>query len=185
MRRLAFALVVTLVPSCSPPPEPTARPAAAAPPVSQAIGFAGYGPAPFGSDEEALRQGFGLGLSAGQPTPGSSCRYLIFAPGGEGTPYALAFMVEDEKFARIDVASKEYVAPGGGRIGMPRERLATLYAGRFDEAPHKYVEGGAYFVVASPEGGPARLVFELDTDGQVTEWRIGLPPQVHYVEGCS
>jgi hypothetical protein len=29
------------------------------------------------------------------------------------------------------------------------------------------------------------LLFATDADGRVNEWRIGVPPQVDYVEGCS
>ena len=32
---------------------------------------------------------------------------------------------------------------------------------------------------------PTRLVFEVDAAGKVTSWRVGLSPQVEYVEGCS
>ena len=39
--------------------------------------------------------------------------------------------------------------------------------------------------VADPGGGNGALVLELDKDGRVDEWRIGVPPQVDYVEGCS
>ena len=30
-----------------------------------------------------------------------------------------------------------------------------------------------------------RVIFETDAEGTVTEWRVGLPPQVDYVEGCA
>ncbi|TQC57293.1 lectin, partial [Pantoea dispersa] len=29
------------------------------------------------------------------------------------------------------------------------------------------------------------LVFETDAAGKVVAWRVGLPPQVDYVEGCG
>lgn len=32
---------------------------------------------------------------------------------------------------------------------------------------------------------PTRLVFEVDAADNVTSWRVGLSPQVEYVEGCS
>jgi hypothetical protein len=186
--RRGLGALAALALACS--PDPGAAPAVDAPTGpearrSAAIGFSGFGPAAFGAGEAAVRAAFGPGLTGGERTPGSSCRYLIFAPAGPGTPYAIAFMIEEDRFVRVDVASSDQVAPGGGRVGMARGRLAALYAGRFRETPHKYVAGGAYFVVAPPGGSEAELVFELDAGGQVTEWRIGLAPQVHYVEGCS
>jgi hypothetical protein len=36
-----------------------------------------------------------------------------------------------------------------------------------------------------PKGGKSALVFEVDPSGKATDWRIGVPPQVDYVEGCS
>ena len=33
--------------------------------------------------------------------------------------------------------------------------------------------------------GEGALVFETDTQGRVTHWRAGVPPQVDYVEGCG
>ena len=32
---------------------------------------------------------------------------------------------------------------------------------------------------------PTKLVFEADASGVVSEWRVGLLPEVDYVEGCS
>ena len=39
--------------------------------------------------------------------------------------------------------------------------------------------------VSAPDGGNGALVLELDAEGRVDEWRVGVPPQVDYVEGCS
>ena len=39
--------------------------------------------------------------------------------------------------------------------------------------------------ITAPDGSPAKLVFQVDGVGSVTGWRVGLPPQVDYVEGCS
>ena len=44
---------------------------------------------------------------------------------------------------------------------------------------------GRWLVVRPADGGEARLVFETGVDGVITSWRVGLEPQVHYVEGCS
>ena len=43
----------------------------------------------------------------------------------------------------------------------------------------------AVLIVTPEYGEEARLVFEVDGEGRVIEWRIGLPPQVFYVEGCA
>jgi hypothetical protein len=53
------------------------------------------------------------------------------------------------------------------------------------QMPHKYVEGSVYLRAMDPKGGKSALVFEVDPSGKATDWRIGVPPQVDYVEGCS
>jgi hypothetical protein len=47
------------------------------------------------------------------------------------------------------------------------------------------VEGGHYLSIAASGVAPSKLVFETDAAGKVTAWRVGLTPQVDYVEGCS
>mgnify|MGYP003578325924 CR=1 FL=1 len=73
--------------------------------------------------------------------------------------------------------------PMDARKAMTTE-IAALYPGRVEERPHKYVEG-AHYLRVTREGSDAALLFETDPQGRVQEWRIGLPPQVDYVEGCG
>ena len=64
-----------------------------------------------------------------------------------------------------------------------RDRLIVL-----EQSPRYGVVGRevtAKFRIEDPAGGKGVLVLELDKDGHVDEWRIGVPPQVDYVEGCS
>ena len=63
--------------------------------------------------------------------------------------------------------------------------MRALYDGRIEEQPHKYDPDGRVLRVTAPDGAPGVLVLELDGSGRVDEWRVGLPPQVDYVEGCS
>src|SRR3546814_15945943 len=68
---------------------------------------------------------------------------------------------------------------------MGVDEIRSLYAGRVEETPHKYVEDGKYLGVEDISGGKGKLVFATDGDGKVTSWRVGVPPQVAYVAGCS
>ena len=72
---------------------------------------------------------------------------------------------------------------GGLTVGMSADDVRAAFPD-VEEQPHKYTDG-QYLVVRPADGGEGRLVFEVDADGRITEWRIGLEPQVHYVEGCS
>jgi hypothetical protein len=143
--------------------------------------YQGYGQAHFGMNAEAVRQNWD-GELEGAPSEGSTCYYL--RPKRADGPGWPALMFEDGKFVRYDVERVADVAPGGGQVGMSADDINTAYAGRVEVQPHKYVEGGKNLRVKSIDGASA-IVFEVDADGKVTAWRVGVPPQVDYVEGCS
>lgn len=145
------------------------------------ITFDGFGPAAFGADQEQVRMAWGRDLGDATPSEPGGCYYLVPQPLG-AAGYAIAFMIEGDRFSRIDVRRADYTAPGGGEVGMDRAGIERLYAGRVEATPHKYVDGAQYLRVRD---GDRALVFETDVDGQVSEWRIGTPPQVDYVEGCG
>ena len=174
-------------PAAPPPFDPAT---ATAPPVSgslrpavveDVITFDGFGPAAFGADQEQVRMAWGADLGDAAPSEPGGCYYLAPQPPG-AAGYGIAFMIEADRFARIDVRNEGYAAPGGGKVGMDRAEIERLYTGRVQASPHKYVEGAQSLRVRE---GDHALVFETDTAGRVTEWRIGTPPQVDYVEGCG
>ena len=154
-------------------------------PAEGTITFQGFGPAKFGATAEEVRMAWGGDLGDAKPSEPGGCHYLVPQPvGAEG--YRTAFMIEGDKFVRIDVRRDDVAAPGGGKVGMTRAQLAALYAG-IGEQPHKY-GGGLYLRVNDAAGDDGVLLFETDgkgDDARVSEWRIGVPPQVDYVEGCS
>ena len=154
-------------------------------PAEGTITFAGFGPAKFGGTQEDVRMAWGGDLGDAKPSEPGGCYYLIPQPVGTDG-YRTAFMIEGDKFTRIDVRRDDVTAPGGGKVGMTRAQVAALYPG-IEEQPHKYSEG-LYLRVKDAAGGNGVLLFETDgkADGaKVTEWRVGVPPQVDYVEGCS
>lgn len=151
--------------------------------VDGVVGFDGFGPATFGSDAEQVRMAWGNDLGDAAPSEPGGCYFL--RPHALGTAgYDMGFMIEGDRFVRIDVANPGYTAPGGGRIGMTRAELEQLYTGRIDASPHKYVAGAHTLRVPGPDGERA-AVFETDTAGTVAAWRIGVTPQVDYVERCG
>lgn len=173
-------------PATSPVAEPVTvpGPASAAAPgdaLAQA-GFAGYGDMKLGSTVEEARTAWAGELN-GKPTEGSSCYYL--SPKWVTRPSDFAFMMEGDKFVRYDVGTDKEAAPGGGKVGMSTDELQKLYNNALESTPHKYVEGGKYLSVSASGVAPSKLVFETDATGKVASWRVGLVPQVDYVEGCS
>lgn len=152
--------------------------------------------APDGSDAQARFDGYGdmkLGIAADamQAAWGGELKRLggaedtcyFMTPTWVKVPADFAFMVEDGKFVRYSTESTKFIAPGGGKVGMDTADIQSLYPGRIEQHPHKYTDG-KYLRIKDVATGNA-LLFETDGAGKVTEWRVGMPPQVDYVEGCS
>lgn len=174
----ATATPMAEAPAPTPAADDTAAPAG---PVSQAS-FLGYGDMKLGSTVEEARAAWGGELN-GAPMEGTTCHYLW--PKWISRPADFAFMMEEGRFVRYDVGTDKETAPGGGKVGMSVEELQKLYGGALKGAPHKYTQGGQYLSMDAGDVAPTRLVFEVDAAGKVTSWRVGLSPQVEYVEGCS
>ena len=148
------------------------------------INFQGFGPAKFGDNEESVRMSWGRPLNASEPAEGSTCMYLnpeVMA----GAKRGIGFMFEDAKFVRYDVDDASQIAPGNFKVGDAAADIKAAFSGRIEEAAHKYIPKGFTLTVTPEDKSAARLVFEIGEDGKVMTWRIGVPPQVLYVEGCG
>ena len=164
------------------PPKTTPEPPSGPMPAPGAIGFGGFGPAQWGANEEAVRMAWGKDMQADRVDDPNACHYL-YPLSRPHAGFGTAFMFEGGKLVRIDVDSPNVVAPGGGKTGMNAEQIRALYPG-VEARQHKYVETGQYLRVTGPNGGAGVLVFNM-TDGTADSWRVGVAPQVDYVEGCS
>lgn len=201
LRTLATTVLFTLVlaacadrspaPSRAPaadPAPPATAPAPAAPEAEptfaddRRLDFAGFDGVPWGADEAAVRGAWQGSLRGTEPPPGSSCRYLM--PVLAFRPPGIGFMLVDGVFVRADANSPDYTAPGGARTGLPWAELAAAYPDAV-ASPHRYAEGHTLHRVADPAGGPGVLVVETGPGGLVTNWRIGIEPQVDWVERCN
>lgn len=201
------ALTIGSLMACSRAPEPAPVPAAAttvepspapavATPATEAntsglkndpavVNFEGFGPAKFGTDQEQVRMSWGRPLEASNENDdpgGDACYYLTPDP-APANGNGINFMMEEGKFVRYDIDDGSYAAPGDILVGMTEADVLAKFPGRVEQQPHKYTDG-KYLVVSPENGGETRLVFETDEKGVITQWRIGLQPAVHYVEGC-
>ena len=170
-----------------PPAGDTASPALPAGPDGDRglARFDGYGDIRFGTDAAGMGKAWGGELRTVGKEYNGSCYFMT--PTWVKTPSEFNFMIGDGKFVRFGTESAKFVAPGGGKVGMDKAAIGKLYAGAVEEQPHKYSDG-QYLRIEDPAGGNGVLVFETDAkggDAKVTEWRVGVPPQVDYVEGCS
>lgn len=148
------------------------------------INYQGFGPAKFGDNEESVRISWGRPLTADAPAKGSSCFYLRAEHLPNQKP-GIGFMFEDTKFVRFDVDDARQIAPGNIKVGDNAEQVLQAHSGRVESAPHKYVANARLLTVTPEDNAASRLIFEIDANGKVISWRIGLPPQVFYVEGCG
>ncbi|WP_232820983.1 lectin [Dyella sp. C11] len=147
--------------------------------LSQAS-YQGFGDMRFGMDEAAFRKAWGGDLVGGA-APGSDC--AMYAPKWARTPPELAFMLEHGHFVRYDVRNDKETAPGGGKVGMDKAQVLALYGDKVLESPAKYEAGASTLRLEGSDGGV--LIFDIGADGKVTAWRVGVMPQIDYVEGCS
>ncbi|QDA57040.1 lectin [Thermomonas aquatica] len=177
--------------SPSPSPSPAAEtPASAAAGKSAAtpdgdLGmatFAGYGEVKFGTLAADMGKAWGGALKEVGKDFNASCYFMT--PAWVKTPAEFNFMISEGRFARFGTDSAKYAAPGGGKVGMRESELQKLYNNALHASPHKYSDG-KYLSLAASGVAPTKLVFETDAQGVVTEWRVGVLPEVDYVEGCS
>jgi hypothetical protein len=146
----------------------------------------GYGALDLGLTSEEARAEWTGGALQGKPDPRDPAACFHMSPAGQSSPAQLAFMFENDLLVRYSAESPAIAAPGGGKVGMDEATLQSLYDGTLETLPHKYVQGGKVLRSAEDGGGlPSKLAFELDAAGKVTSWRVGMVPQVDYVEGCS
>lgn len=166
---------------------PAQAPAAAMPPemapaARQLAREDGYGDLRLGMSAAQARAAWGGELD-GQPGEAGGCYVLRPRWAKGGNDFGLMF--EADKLVRYDVRNAKETAPGGGKVGMDLAQLRALYAGRVEEQPHKYIEGGKVLRIAGATAQSGVLAFEIDAAGKASAWRVGLPPQVDYVEGCG
>jgi hypothetical protein len=138
----------------------------------------GWGPIRAGMSVADARAALGGQL----PEPANGECDHVRPPAG---PPGVLLMTVRGQVARVEVSDTTIATTAGARVGDTEARINTLYPGRVQTSPHKYVDGH-YLVVRRGTAADSmyRLVFE--TDGQrVTRYRGGRAPEVEWVEGCS
>lgn len=163
-------------------PDPKPAPPAVTPDTAASPRPDGYGDLRFGMNSDEARAAWGGELLGDEPGP-ENCAYLR-PKWADGTAQ-FGLMFEGGKFVRYDVGTDREAAPGGGKVGMTRAQIEALYPGRVAVELHKYVPGAVELRIADPAAKGRAILFETDAQGRVTHWRVGVEPQVDYVEGCA
>lgn len=177
MKQAWLLIAVTTLAGCGSAQPPVASSASS---VLATARYDGYGEMRFGMDEPAFRHAW-QGELAGTPATDGSCYYL--RPKWAASPADFGFMFEQGRFVRYDVGSAKEAAPGGGKVGMSAAQIRALYGNGLAQMPHKYLDGAYYLRIVGD--GQHVVLFETDATGKITRWRVGVPPQIDYVEGCG
>ena len=141
--------------------------------------FTGYGATRFGMDEVAFRSAWPSDLN-GSTDPAGDCSLL--QPIWYKQLADFDFMFEHGHFVRYDVGTPKEVAPGGGRVGMSVAQIRTLYGPSLQVSPSSHMQNEQLLRIADGKGHV--LVFETNTAGKVSQWRVGILPQIDYKDGC-
>jgi hypothetical protein len=141
--------------------------------------FTGYGATRFGMDEDAFRTAWRADLT-GSTDPAGDCSLLQPTWYKQLTDFD--FMFEHGHFVRYDVGTPKEVAPGGGRVGMSVAQIRALYGPGLQVSPSSHMQNEQLFRIADGKGHV--LIFETDTVGKVSQWRVGVLPQIDYKDGC-
>ena len=178
---LASAVLLAGCDAASPPPprSPSVPAAADSASLGDQAHWQGFGPLRLGSDSAALQRDWPGGLE-GEAVADGGCYYLQPVHAGP-----VRFMVEGDRLVRYDVDVADVPAPGGGRVGMSLAQLQALYPAAAAPQPHKYVPQAAYLRIVGNDSPASVLVFEIASEGTARSWRLGLEPQVDYVEHCG
>jgi len=153
-----------------------------APPRPMSVHWNGIGEIEFGMGVDDVRDAWPGDLGDYGTAEEEACLYLSQTPRRPADAPALMF--EQGRLVRFDIDTSATSAPGGGRVGMDTLEILERYGeDNIERMPHKYSDG-EYLRIGSPDGDSV-LLFETGEEGVVTEWRIGVEPQVDYVEGCS
>lgn len=143
----------------------------------------GIGPIGVGMTLKEASAAAGLDLVDAGTTDSSECFY--YEP--ESGPDGLAFMVINNRIARVDINNPRITTISGAKIGDASDRIEGLYAGLIETSDRKDVSEGKYLTLVPklPQNQNYRLIFETDASDKVTSFRAGKLPEIEYVEGCS
>jgi len=109
------------------------------------------------------------------------CRYLV----PRNRSIRAAFMLTNNRVARVDVSVRGIATPSGIRVGDSEAAVRRRFAGRLTVTRHTYTDGGYLeYVPQDADDVNRRVVFET-TEGRVSMIRAGRLPEVRYIEGCS
>ncbi|MBW3590469.1 MAG: hypothetical protein KY393_01235 [Actinobacteria bacterium] len=132
--------------------------------------------------EEAMEQD-----NCAYMSPATIPGYVPPADGDNKSP--IAFMIVDDRLARIDFLDRTFTTAEGIGVGSTEVEVLNAYGGGQSPPPDRGFIGKPYrYLKASPETSEGdqeyRIVFESD-GAQVVKYYIGKLPEVENKNGCE
>lgn len=145
------------------------------------VATTGLGPVKVGMTVEEVREA-GIDLVVAESgSEGSNCQYYQV----NSLVEPIDFMAVDNRIIRIDVWPGSFAETlSGAKIGTSEADLYRLYGDRL-EAVESSAGKQLVFTPETPGEDLYRLVFELDANDTVVQYRAGQYPAVTWPEGCG
>jgi len=149
--------------------------------LSWKVGLRSVGPIKLGMTVQEAEKISGVSLNPTYTDYDPVCFYVA----SESGPSGVKFMIVDNQIRRVDITESTTSTLSGARVGDAEKTILKLYGNKIVVEPHKYDEQGHYiiFVPTDKWDKQYRLIFET-SQKRVTQFRIGLMPEVEWVEGC-
>ena len=164
----------TTVPTTEPPPSLTEE---------AHVTLRALGPVVLGMTVDEAATASGLTMTGELNTEISdNCYYVTAGPTMKG----VSFMVFDDLIVRIEIDEPSVVKTrSGAGIGSTKDELLSFYPDNIEETNEAVIDGEAMGFVPNDESDAThRIFFELDDDGVVVRYRVGIKPAVDFIEGC-
>lgn len=118
-----------------------------------------------------------------EPEISDTCYYVT----PDASLKGISFMVFEDVIARIEIDEPATVTTrSGAGIGTTADELAEMYPDNLQEANEAVFDGQAVgFVPNDDSDAEYRIFFELDEEGVVVRYRVGIKPAVDFIEGCA
>lgn len=96
----------------------------------------------------------------------------------------VAFMIENGRLVRIDVAKPGVATPEGVQVGDSEARAKSVYGNKLKIEPHAYNGPEGHYLTVRSNDGRYGTRFETD-GGKIQSYYAGLFSAVQYIEGCE
>lgn len=157
------------------------------------VSVGGLGPVRLGMTIQEAANAAQLSFVVSPLTQSDVCQYYLpevydVEKDGPTAPIdGIGLMVVNDQVIRIDIWPGSPIKTRSGLgIGSTVEEVEAAYDEQIEVTPHPYGKGT--YLTLTPDASGSNLyslVFEVDTEGKISQFRTGQLPAVTWVDGCS